>query len=279
MPALTTAAPVLNDLAAKLNGELSAGRAARASVGDKAEAFAWTAGLPPTVAAHVNHVQVEGSGYDAVLVGPTGTVPDGGVAEGAPKPTLAQLATTRVDLRKYAGLATFSTEKAVQTHALAAAVANVLVHQALIGYDVDVIAALTADAGAVGTGTSWAGAILSGIADVISNGGQPSVLVMSGSDYAAAVESPGAGYLLDPRNGIPTLFGLKVALSAGAGPGEAFVLDPTAVTCGEDPAGPYVIVDPYGSNLSTNAITVAAELFASVVVTSPANVAKLTVTG
>lgn len=275
MPALTSAAPVLSDLASKLNGELSAGRAARASVGDKSEAFSWTTGLPPVVAAHVNHVTVEGRGYDAVIVEPTGT--PGVVAEDGAKPTLAQLNHGWVEVKKYPGLAVFSTEKAIQSHALAAAVANVLVHQALIGYDKDVVTHLDGNAAATGTGSTWSAAILSGIANVIANGGQPSLLVMSGADYAAAVESPGAGYLLDPRDGVPSLFGLKVALSAGATAGQAYVLDPTAVTCGEDAAGPYVIVDPYGSNLSTNQVTVAAELFASCVVNAPGAVAKLTV--
>ena len=268
---LLTATPALESLANSLTAT-GMDVPSRTRLGEKDPAFAWTTGLPSIVARHVSTVDVAGSGYSAFQVVPAGT--PGSVAEGGTKDTLATGSFVNVSVKKYAGLASLSTEQHVQTDAAVAAFKHVLTQQVLKAYDADCIAAMVADADATGSGSTFAAAILDGIANVISNGGNPDLIIMSGADYATAVESPGSGYLLDPRSGVPSLFGLSVGLATGAAAGESFVLDSSAVTCGD--AGAYSVIDPL-SGLSTNAIRLAVEFFGSVHVSAPGAVAALSV--
>ena len=270
MPILT-ATPALDDLAARLQAT-GLDVPSRTRLGSPDAAFAFTSGLPSIVARYVRSVTVDGTGYTALEVAPSGT--PAAVAEGGTKPTLATLSTRTISLVKYAGMASVSTERAIQTDAAVQAIKHVLTQQVVKAFDEDTIAELVANAGATGSGSTWSAAILDGIAAVVGNGGNPDTLIMSGADYAAAVESPGAGYLLSPTDGVATLFGLRIGLSVGAAAGEAFVLDSSAVTCGD--GGAYAVVDPY-SNLSTNAIAVAVEGFMSAHVSAPGAVAALTV--
>ena len=272
MPVLASEAPVLTSLAAAMEPVITQGAPVRASLGSPDHAFAFTEGLPSIVARGVRRVKVEGSGYTAVEVAPTGT--PGVVAEGGTKPTLATFTTRQVAVKKYAGLASLSTEGAVQSDALVGALAHVLTQQVLIGYDKAVVAELVANAGAAGTGSTWSAAVLDGIASVVNAGGNPDLLILSGADYAAAVESPGNGYMADPKEGFASLFGLRIILAAGAVAGEAFVADSSAITCGEQDV--YAIADPY-TGLETNAVRIAVEGFFTAHVSAPGAVAALTV--
>jgi len=265
----------LRDLAQSLVGEANAGRGARQSIDTRDVAFGWASNMAPIVAGHVNSIQVSGSSFGAVIVNETGT--PAAVAEGGSKPTLASITNVDVPIKKYPGqLAGISTEKVLFTDALIPAITSVLVRQALIGFDKDVIATMSADAGQTGTGSTWSAAILDGIANVIQGGYQPDCLVLSSSAFATAVESQtaGAGYQLDYSESIPVLLGLKVVIASGATT-EAFVLDSSSVTVAEGP-GPFAMVDPYTS-ASTNQLSVFGEVFAGVVVNAPNGVAALTV--
>lgn len=273
MPILSSEAPVFTTIEQALQ-PVTQGVPVRASIGSPDVAFAWTEGLPSAVARAVRTVRVEGSGYYAVEATPTGS--PGEVDQGAAKPTLATYATRSIPLKKYAGLASMTTEAgAVWTDALTSALVHVLTQQVVVGFDKDVIAELVANAGSTGTGSTWSAAVLDGIASVVDAGGNPDILIMSGSDYAAAVEAPGAGYMTSPKDSFATLFGLRIVLSVGAAAGEAFVADSSAITCGEG-EGPIIVVDPY-SGLETNAVRVAVEGFFSAHVSAPGAVAALTV--
>jgi len=267
----------LQDLAAALATEASAGRGSRQTIDTRDVAFGWaeSAGAP-IIAPHVQRMMVDGSSFGAVIVGPTGT--PAAVAEGASKPTLAALTDVDVPIKKYGGaLSGISTEKALFTQSLVPAVASVLVRQGLIGFDKDVVAALVADAAESGSGSTWSAAVLDGVAAVISQGFLPDLLILSGADFATAVESQtsGAGYQLDYVDSVPQILGLKVVISAGATAGEAFVLDSRAVTVAEGP-GPFVLADPY-SGAGTNSLALYGEVFAGVVVNAPEGVAAVTV--
>lgn len=275
MPLLPAANTQLQDLAARLVSEANAGRGARQSIDNRDVAFGWATNMAPIVAAHVNRIQVEGKSFGAVIVNETGT--PGAVTEGAAKPALAALTNVEVPVKKYAGqLGGISTERVLFTESLIPAISSVLVRQSLMGFDKDVIATMSADAGQTGTGSTWSAAILDGIANVIQGGYVPDLLVLSASAFAQAVESQtsGAGYQLDYADSIPVILGLKVIVSAGATT-EAFVLDSAAVTVAEGP-GPFAMVDPY-SAASSNQLAVFGEVFAGVVVNAPNGVAALTV--
>ncbi len=278
MPVLTTTgAPAITDLAARLVADLTAGRVARQSIpGNRAVAFDWTTGLPMILARQVQAATTDGLAFTAVRVAPSGT-PAKKVAEGGTKPSAVTITAAPQSLSKYAGLANFSTEQALGTDALVPALASVIATSCLIAYDADCAAALAADHGPEVGGADWPSAINAGVAAVAGNGGSPQVLAMSAEDYATAVQSPGVGYAVDPTQGVPTLWGLRIVISSAIASGTAYVLDPNGVLAVELDGSPVAIVDPY-SGLETNAIRLAVEWFAAFVVTSPAVVAEVTMT-
>ena len=269
----TSQIPAVTDLAAELARQIEQGVTPRATLGAQDVAFAWTTGLPPLVANVAVRSLVEGGSFDAVVISPVGGPPPA-TAEGGTKPTLVQLTPQTVALSKYAGLAVFSTERAINTDLLVPAVGAVLIGQCLRGFDVACIAALAAAAPAPILGTTWSAAILAGVGEVIGNGGYPSVLVMNPADYAAAVESPGQGYAADPTTAVPSLFGLQIILSAAVTAGTAYVLDPGALMVGQAARSPYVVLDPY-SGLSTNEVRIAGEVYGGVIVPAASCVAAV----
>lgn len=277
MPVLTSSGPpAVTDLAGRLVSDLNQGRVARQSFGSRAVAFEWATGLPMILARQVSSAVTDGLSFNAVRVAPSGT-PAKKVARGAAKPAGVTLTSARVDLAKYAGLASCETEQALETDALVPALASVLSTSALMAFDADCIAALNADAGLTAGGATWPEGILAGIAAVAGAGGAPGVLVLGAADYAGAVQSPGTGYAMNPADGVPSLFGLRIVLGSGVAAGVGYVLDPVACLAVENEASPLAIVDPY-SGLDTNAVRLAVEWFAAFVVTSPGGVCEVTVT-
>lgn len=279
MPVLTTTgAPAITDLAGRLAADLNAGNIARQSIpGNRATAFEWTTGLPMILGRQVQAATTDGLSFTAVRVAPSGT-PAAKVPEGGQKPTAVTISTDQEALSKYAGLASFTTEQALGTDALVPALASVIATSCLMAYDADCAAVLAADAGVTVPGaTDWPSAINGGIAAVAGNGGSPQVLVLSAADYATAVQSPGPGYAMDPTAGVPSLWGLRIVMSAATASGTGYVLDPNGVLAVELDSAPLAVVDPY-SGLGTNAVRLAVEWFAGFAVTSPAVVAKIAVT-
>jgi len=276
MPVLTSSGPpAIADLAARLADDLSSGRVARQNFGERKVAFEWAAGLPNTLARQVSSAVVDGLSFGAVRVKPSGT-PAAAVAAGAAKPDAVTITSETINLTKYAGLANFQTEQQLDTDGLMSALASVIASSCLMAYDADCIAALGAANGLTATGTTWPSAILAGIAAVAGAGGAPGVLVLGAADYAEAVQSPGAGYAMNPTDGVPALFGLRIVLGSGVAADTGFVIDPAAVLAVENAESPGAIVDPY-SGLTTNAVRIAVEMFAAFVVTSPGGVAEITV--
>lgn len=271
MPIVTAA----NDLAAILENELQTGGAARASLGAPATAFAWTTGLPVTLANYVNSAVTESLSFSATRVTPSGT-PVKVVAAGAAKPAAVSIATSSVALKKYAGIATFNTEDLLSNTGLAGAVAATMTAGVVLSFESDLRAALLADAGATAAGGgSWTTAILGGIAAVAANGGAPGVLVIPAADYAAAVGAPGVGFAMSTTDAVVTLFGLQVCISPSGATGTGYVLDPAAVLVAQHASSPLAVADSY-SGLSTNQLRLAVEAFLGCYVTAPASVCKIT---
>jgi hypothetical protein len=264
-------------LAARLVSDLAEGRAARQTIpGNRAVAFDWATGLPMVLARQVQAATTNGLSFTAVRVAASGT-PAAKVAEGGNKPAATTITSAPQTLTKYAGLASFSTEQGLGTDALVPALASVIARSCLIAYDADCAAALAADHGPEVTGTDWPSAINAGVAAVAGAGGSPEVLVLAAADYGSAVQSPGPGYSVNPTQGVPSLWGLRIVISAAIPAGTAYVLDPTGVLAVELDGTPAAVVDPY-SGLATNAVRLAVEWFAGFVVTSPGVVAEVTKT-
>lgn len=277
MPTITTGtSPQINDLAAALTRRLTDRTGGRESIGNRAVAFDWTSGGPSVLASRVTRETIDALSFSAVRIGKSAT-PAGKVAEKGQKPVGTTTTVVPVALAKYAGLSVFSTEQALSTIALLPALTNALFSQALVAYDTDSVAALAADHGPEVSGTTWSSAILAGLAAVITAGGNPDLLVMSGVDYAAAIESPGSGYVLSPLDAVPTLYGCEIAVCVGAPAGTAYVADSRAILSVDHSATPGVVLDPY-SSLGTNEVRLAAEFFAVTFVSNPGSVAEVTVT-
>lgn len=278
MPVLTAGGPpAVTDLAQRLASDLNRGSGGRQTIGSKAAAFTWSAGLPQILATRVNSAMVEGLTFQATTIKPSATPVDA-VAEGGQKPNALEVATATKNLTKYAGIATVSTEQTLSVDALVPSLVAVLSHGILMAYDADCAAALAAENGLTASGATWADAVLAGIAQVAGNGGVPSILAVSAADYPAVVASPGVGYALDPSTSTVSLFGLHVQIMVGVAAGTGFVLDANAVLATENEASPIAVVD-VGSGLGTNAVKVAAEAFLGFTVSSPAGVCEITKTG
>jgi len=276
MPVLTsTGPPAVSELSNLLASDLASGKVARQTFGARKVAFEWATGLPMTLARQVASAVVDGLSFGAVRVAPSGT-PAAKVAAGAVKPNAVTITSATVALNKYAGLATIQTEQSLDSDGLMSALASVLSTSCLLAFDADCLAALAADSALDATGTTWPSAILGGIGEVASNGSAPGVLVLAAADYATAVQSPGPGYAMSPLDGVPTLFGLRVVLSASGTAGTGYVLDPAAVLAVENANSPVAVVDPY-SGLATNECRLAVEYFAAFVVASPGGVCQITV--
>lgn len=277
MPVLTSnGPPAVTDLAGRLAADLSDGRVARESFGSRKVAFEWAAGLPNTLARQVAGAVVDGLSFGAVRVAPSAT-PAGEVAAGGNKPDAVTITSETMSLTKYAGLANFQTEQAIDTDGLVPALASVITSSCLLAFDADCIGALDGLNGLSASGATWPEAILAGIATVAAAGGAPAVLVIGAGDYAEAVQSPGVGYAQNPTDGAVNLFGLRIVLGTGVPADTAFVVDPAAVLAVENASSPLAIVDPY-SGLTTNAVRLAVEYFAAFVVTSPGGVCEVTKT-
>ena len=268
-------------LAEKLTTDLRSGLASRASLsGSQAAAFAWTDGLPPSIANYVTTVSVPGMRFDTVVASPSAT-PAGKVAEGAPKPNSVAFTTTTTPLAKYAGYGTWSLEADLSAEALAAAIYQVITGQSLMALETDVLAAIADGATIAATGASWAEALLSAQAQVLANGGRPGVISVSAADYAALMlENAGAGGFAmfnDPAAGPlgQLLFGSAVHVSPTQIAGTAYVFDPTAVLIGENEASPIVIADPFSQSVN-NKIQLVVDLIAAGVVVGPGAVASAT---
>lgn len=276
MPVLTSSGPpAVTELAGLLASDLSDGRVARQTFGSRKVAFEWATGLPMTLARQVASAVVDGLSFGATRVSPSLT-PAAKVVAGGTKPDAVTITTSTVGLTKYAGLANIQTEQSLDTDGLMSALANVLTNSCLLAFDADCALALGTDAGLDAGGADWPSAILAGVGEVASNGSAPGVLLLSAADYATAVQSPGPGYAMNPLDGVPSLFGLRVVLSASVASGTGYVLDPAAVLAVENANSPVAVVDPF-SGLSTNAVRLAVEFFAAFVVASPGGVCEITV--
>lgn len=275
--AITQGSPAIGNLAVALAEQLSSGvPAARATLGVKDAAFSWTTGLPRGLWSFVNTASVDGGGFNALLVTPSGT-PAVQVAPGTAKPNAVTLTPTSFTLGKYAGYGTFTMEQATYSDILPSAIAHTLVAEAMGALETHCIAQLTAGAGNTLTGdTSWTSAVLKGIADVAGKGGSPDTLVISPADFAKAVTTP-TQLMFNGLDEIPTFLGLRLHLSPKAAAGVGFVLDSSSVTVAESSASPSAVLDAF-SEAKNNKITLVCDVMAVCAVTGSAGVTKLTPT-
>lgn len=272
MPIVTGTVTAVVNLAAEVERQLTAsGNAARATLGERPQAFAWL-GPGYAWAGAFSTALVDGLTYRSVIVKPSGT-PVAKVAPGGAKPAAVSVTTGSATLPKYAGMATVKTEDILDSTGLIAAIEAVILDQAITAFEADIALALEDAAGAA-SGATWSAAILAGIA------ANPSadVLVCSAADLPAIVESVGSGYQLSGADGVATVFGLRLIPLAGAAAGAAYVMRGSALNLQESMLSPVVLVDPYSLS-STNEVRVIGDVFAAAELVNPLRAVEVTVAG
>lgn len=273
MPIITGTATAVTNLASEIERQLSSsGNAARATIGDKAEAFAWTSGLVPWPRVF-NGVLVEGLQFRSITVKSSAT-PVAIVPPGGQKPNAATIVSASAQLPKYSGYGQLTTEQIVDSAGIIAALETVLVDQALTAFGADLAAALATTTVAA-SGASWSAAVLAGIAAVPG----ADLLIVSSADYAAVVaDLVAAGFMVSGADGVGSVLGLAVLPLPGAPAGTAYVCRASAVTVFESQSSPIAIADPYSLS-DTNQTRIVVDVFAAASLTNGLGVAKVTVAG
>jgi hypothetical protein len=279
VPTLASSAAVTS-LATRIRDAITAGHGGRLQVSDSEVAFAWAPGQATTLLAYLNSATVTGR-HTTVVTAKSSATPAGPVAEGAAKPaSVVDFSSAEVDLVKYAGLATMSTESAQFVSNIEAALSSVLVSQIVRAIERDAVTAITADAGVVITAAADITAgVLAAIAGIRENGGAPNVVGLSSADWLTIMTATGGnGYLNFSAEAGPagTWLGLAPVILPGQAAGSAIVVDGSAVSVLEPAGGPLAVVDVF-SGLSVNSIRIAVEEFATTQVTSPGGAATVTV--
>jgi len=269
------------DLAAKISTDLTAGEPSRANLGTEGVAFSWANGMPLTVASFVDSATISGLSVPVIHVAESGT-PAGVVAEGGAKPQAIQLTTTTATLSKHAAQGTVTLERRQTAKNVIPAMLRTLASSLLMSFEAEAILALGNDAGSTVNGANnWLTNIVAAQAGVISQGGRPGLIILSGEDWATLVGelTTSAGLAINPsdQSAVGSLLGSQIHVSARVLPGQGFVLDPAAVCAFESEDGLLVVSDPY-SKASTNEIVCTADLFASAYVVHPGLVVEVGVT-
>jgi hypothetical protein len=162
-----------------------------------------------------------------------------------------------------------------------AAVSSVLVSQITRAIEKDAVATITAGAGVTITAAADITAgVLSAIAGIRENGGNPTVVGLSSTDWLEVMTATGgSGYLNFAAEAGPggSWLGLAPVILPGQAAGAAIVADGSSVSVLEPAGGPLCVVDVY-SQLATNKIVIAVEEWATTQVTSPGGVATVAVT-
>jgi len=280
MPVLASSAAVTS-LAGRIRDAITAGHGGRLSVSDSEVAFAWAPGQAATLLSYLSSATVTGRHTTVVTAKNAATVA-GPVAEGAAKPTgVVDFTSDEVDLVKYAGIATLSTESAQFTANIEAALSSVLVSQIVRSIEKDAVTAITAAAGVkITAAADITAGVLSAIAGIRENGGAPNVVGLSSADWLSIMTATGSsGFLNFAAETGPagTWLGLSPVILPGQPTGSAVVVDGSTVSVLEPAGGPLCVVDVF-SLISVNKVQVAVEEFATTQVTSPGGVATVAVT-
>ena len=231
---------------------------------------------PTTFASYIPPTLVEGTQFTVARCTATGT-PVAVVSEGATKPNALTITTTTVNLRKYAGQATFTYETSLNAAGLEGAVYASLAGQALAALEADIVDNLGAEGVDVPYATGkFVDGILQAQAEVRASGGNPSVIAISAPDAAVLGAAMMPSTAVQNLNGAGVFAGSMVHISPALGAGNALVLDPAAVTLGWHADSPAIISDVF-SKSSTNEIVITLDVLAKSVVTVPSLVAAVSV--
>ena len=267
----------VTDVAEVISKSLNGGQgAARASLGGGGTAWGWTSGLVPTVANYATPAVADGMSFHVVRVSESITPPTK-VAAGGPKPAAATVSEADEALAKFAGMATANLESFLSGEGLAGAIASVLGAGCLKAYELDAISKLSAGASTPVTGADWVAAIAAAQAQILGNGGTPSVVVISHLDYAAFIADvlTTSAFSTSPDSPVGGVLGTPVHISPSAPTGFAYLFDAAGVVAAQHSSSPLIAVDS-ASLAHENKTRIVTDLIAGTFVTNSELVAKIT---
>jgi hypothetical protein len=280
MPTLATATAMITDLATRIRTAIDSGHGGRLIVSDSEQAFAWQPGPAVTLLSYLGTGTVT-SRRATVVTARDGAGTVAPVAEGAAKPpSVVDFTSADVDLVKYAGQATLTTESAQFAANIETAVATVMTGQVVRAIEADASTAMLAAAGVdITAAADITAGVLSAIAAIRSNGGAPNVVGLSAADWIEIMTATGASGFLNfasPEAGpAGTWLGLAPVIVPGMVDGTCVVADGRSVLVQEAAGAPLCIVDPF-TQANNNKIVITIEEFAVPSVASPGGVASVT---
>lgn len=231
---------------------------------------------PYSLSATATSVRVDGPAYSHTVVADSAT-PAKKLAEKEKKPEGIKLTAATTNLVKYGVKASLTLEQLLYNAELERVVGSVLLRQCVQALDKDIAAAL-ATASATTTTATGSGAVLSGVADLLANGGTPSHIALNPADWAAIVGATANGSYLNMANvelgpsGL--LFGLRMVPSSEVPAKTAYVYDASALVVAEHVDSPLLFLGPMSD---TNESLLVVDLVAVPVLANPAAVTKVTV--
>lgn len=262
----------VKDIAELASAQLRAGQPARVIASDKTVAFAWSSGVLAGLTAAVGSAVSSQMTFPSVRLAATGT-PATVVGAGAAKPTAFTMSAVPITLQKFSGITTTDFESMIDSANLISAITQSLIHGAALAWENALVASILADSDVLAVDAVPSGAsILTAQAQLLEGGNSPDLIALSAADYASILGAAGTAgqltYVDNPQEGVLTLFGSRIVVSAGLATGTALVLATDSVLAVEHVASPAVLVDPY-SGSSNNTIKVVGDVVAGCIVARP----------
>lgn len=261
--------PVITNLTDELVRALSSGQSsARASFGDKQQAFAWCG---PTLNAAIGAVSgavAKSRTFTATRVDNTTPVTEW--TGPADKPVTATLEAVNVALKAYPGVVNVKTSDVIDSANLGQAISTALYGQALTALDKALVTALKAEGTNLDKAATVA-TIAEAQAEVMVAGGTPNLIIVGPALYSTIVGTSqgilGSG--VDPTQSVLTLFGARLVVSTALAAAEAIVMDADAAIAIEHDASPVALVDTHAVKNTTDVVI---EVVGGHLVTRPAAV-------
>lgn len=260
---------VIHDLTSELVRSLSSGQSsARASFGDKEQAYAWCGPTLNAAIGAVDSAVAKSRTFSAVRVENTTDVVEW--TGPADKPATATLASVNVTLKAYPGVISVKTAEVIDSANLGQALGQALYGQALKALDKALVTSLKTEGTNLDKAATVA-TIAEAQAEVMAAGGTPNLIIVGPALYSSIVgTSQGIlGSAADPREATLTLFGARLVVSTALAAAEAIVMDSGAALAIEHDSSPIALVDTHAVK---NTADVVIEVVGGHLVTRPDSV-------
>ena len=261
---------IAHDLAEKLSTQINTGAgSARVQFGGKSHAFAWCSDRVNGLIAYVETGVAASSTFSATKVQHAADVT---AWTTGPKTDTATITVETVSLQTYPGAVEIKSRDLLDTENLGHAVTQALYGQALRALDKDLITDLLANASINVTSAADISTIAQAQAELMSEGFNPNLLVVSPTLYASLAGGSMLVGANDPQSQAQALLGSRLIVSSALTGPQAIVLDSTAVVAVEHDSSPVVLMQ---SIARENKIDLVVEIVAGWIVSNQDGIAAV----